>query len=190
MFCSANRLAMHDRGPWPKGSTKYGCTDFCFVLVCPVLSTSLSRSHRSGTNEFGWSKYSGRRQITWFCVTTTVWNISARRSLEENTLTPRAVFPRWNILFETIILLLEERDIHWGSRPFAGCVLFPRKWDSCEAFPLSRPWYTWPFSGLVALSGRYDRLAETRLPISASLGHSCPLRDDTRRTPWYRSSGT
>lgn len=53
-FCSANRRAIHDLGPCPKGRTKYGC----------ICSLPAARSHRSGINSFGFVKYSGSRQDT------------------------------------------------------------------------------------------------------------------------------
>lgn len=50
IFCSANRLAMHDRIPWLKGNTKYGLT----VDLGDLPSGDFNQ--RSGTNFNGDSK--------------------------------------------------------------------------------------------------------------------------------------
>lgn len=89
---------MHDRGPWPKGSTVYGLTDFS--LNSFILSL-VSRNHLCGLNEFGSSKYSGSRQITWFCVTTTVWNIlEIRFSLKEYLFSYTTIFKNKLFIYE------------------------------------------------------------------------------------------
>lgn len=52
---------MHARGPWLNGKLKNGWTG---------LYSALPFSHLSGMNTSGREKYSGRRQVTWFWVTT------------------------------------------------------------------------------------------------------------------------
>lgn len=68
IFCSAKRLAMHDRIPWLNGSTRYG-------LMFDLVDFWSFFSHRSGMNLSAFSKCFAKRHDIKFCVTVIVWNI-------------------------------------------------------------------------------------------------------------------